>query len=223
MKRILMLLAFVLAATPVLAARGNPEIDLESWDIQPILAGLPVQELIGKPVVDATRHQVGTVADILFAVSGQAMALIVDTPNGVAAYDWRRVGVTPNAQSAWIEGPGGPDPIPLPGKTASDTPRPFFATELIGDRARLDDARSFGIVRGVIVTADGRLSALAVYVLKGADVRSPTGIYPFPFYGYQFPRFNPAYGYYEMPYNAERVYRYATRYPLLDKPKRPTR
>ncbi len=223
MKRILMLIAFLLAATPALATRGNPVVDLESWDIQPILAGLPVQELIGKPAVDAARHQVGTVADVLFAVSGQAMALIVKTPNGIAAYDWRRVGVTPHAQSAWIEGAGGPDPIPLPSRAASDTPRPFFATELLGDRARLDDTRSFGIVRGVIVTADGRLSALAVYMLKGADLRSPTGIFPFPFYGYQSPRFNPAYGYYEMPYNGERVYRYATRYPLLDKPKHPTR
>jgi hypothetical protein len=223
MKRILTVLAFLLAATPALATRGDPVIDLESWDIQPILTGLPVQELIGRPVVDATRHQVGTVADVLFAVSGQAMALIVKTPSGVVAYDWRRVGVTPNAQSAWIEGAGGPDPIPLPSRAASETPRPFYATELLGDRARLDDTRSIGIVRGVIVTADGRLSALTVYVLKGPNVRSPTGIYPFPFYGYQLPRFDPAYGYYEMPYNAERAYRYVTRYPQLDKPKHPTR
>jgi hypothetical protein len=206
-----------------MANRGNPVVDLESWDIRPILAGLPVQELIGKPVIDAARRQIGTVADVLFAPSGQVMALVVKTPTGIAAYDWRRVGVTPNAQSAWIEGASGPDPIPLPAKAATGKPRPFFASELLGDRARLDDARSIGIVRGVILTADGRLSALAVYLLKGPDIRSPTGIFPFPFYGYQLPRFDPAYGYYEMPYNGERVYRYATRYPLLDKPKAPKR
>lgn len=221
----LLLLIAALALAPGFAATGwaatgwrDPVVDLESWNIQPVLAGLPVKPLIGKPAIDAQNRQVGTVADVLFSARGYAAALIVRTPDGVAAYDWRRIGVPAGAQSVRIAGAAGPDRIALPPRAPSPAPRPFFATELIGDHVQLDNKNSFGFVVDTVLGADGRLLALSVRVLKGPGLRSPIGIFPFPFYGYQIAGFDPAFARYELPYNGERVYRYLTRYPLLDTP-----
>lgn len=213
--RLLALVLTLCVAGPAFAAY-NHFVDLEHWDRRPVESGLALHPIMGAPALDAAGRPLGQVADVQFGPDGRAQAVLVNAGARLVPFAWQRLSIQPGERNVRIAGGDTPDAIPVVTPVATSQARPFRATEIIGDRAKLDDmTTTFGFVRDAVVDRNGNLAAVLVQTTGFKRARY-LGTFPFPFYGYGTLGFNPANYFVAFPYNQERTFRYVERFDQLD-------
>lgn len=165
--------------------------------------GWRASRLLGRDAVSQSGEKVGTVRNIVIGLDGRIAALIVEGtgsnghPEFVYRIPWGKIQI-PN-HSNWVIA----DTLPFPRsedglleteQARSKSTNEFTVTAVIGDYARLRAGQAYGYVSDVVF-ADGQM--LAILVTRDFVAGGGTFAFGFP---RTVGRWNPAAGYYGLPY-----------------------
>jgi hypothetical protein len=198
----------LLTPASILAQRAPPpEPPAAGVQVVPLTAetlhqGWRATDVLGEQV-GSRDGDLGAVRNILIGRDGGIEALIVEGAGSATISEfvyrvpWAKVEKSelPGRVSAAVPGDSVRRLGLFPKEDATILPNEFPVTEVIGDYARLQAGRAYGYVSDVVFSADGR--RLAVLVTRDATVGGGTHAFGFPG---ETGRWNPAAGYYGLPY-----------------------
>jgi hypothetical protein len=201
----LAVIACLSAPQLVVAQQATPAPMKAERQVVPLSAdalyrGWRSSRILGADVVSKTGDEFAIVRNILVGHNGQIEALIVEHsassmgPEFVHRIPWNRIelGMLPGKVVADISPRGGQQYPLFAGK---ERPNEFPVSEVVGDYARLQAGFAYGYVSDVVFDGSGRLQA----VLVTRDAAAGGGTFAFGFPD-TTGRWNPAVGYYGLPY-----------------------
>ena len=196
------------------AAADEPAlIELDEFGRRSYDDGWSAERLIGLDVRGAEGASIGEVDNIVIGPEGDIRSLIIGVGGFLGIGDtalkvpWNEVTMSDNASgelryAAVPIAKGDEERYSLfdGSDAASDGPRTFRASELIGDYVTLDGTGDYAYVDDIVFDEDGQLQAVVV----SRNSALGGGYYAYPFYGYDH-GFDPGLGVYNLPYGADDV------------------